>query len=229
MNAEKGLHDGHRNRVRERFLQNGLYTFRDIEAIELMLFYAIPRKDTHKLAIDLLDKFGSLSGVLEAPVEELKKSDLSESAAVLLKLIPQMCARYYQDKYLIQEKTMTADNVDEYVLRFFIGAEEEKLCLMLIDNSGHCTFCNIISEGTFSASEIDLQTIIKYAIRYNAVSAVIAHNHPSGLPIPSQSDIDATIMLRDELRDLCTYLRKTFGSNSMKESIAYLERLQKLY
>jgi len=86
-----GIHDGHREKMRQRFLQGGLEHFADHEALELLLYYAIPRKDTNPIAHELMNRYGSLSAVLAAPVEDLQKTPgIGESAAVLLKLVSQL-------------------------------------------------------------------------------------------------------------------------------------------
>ena len=89
-----GIHDGHRANVRRRFLQAGLDAFADHEALELLLFYAIPRRDTNPIAHALIDRYGSLEAVLNAPVEDLKKVEgIGENAAVLLRLVPQLWSK----------------------------------------------------------------------------------------------------------------------------------------
>ena len=86
-----GIHDGHRGKMRQRFLKSGLEAFADHEALELLLYYAIPRRDTNPIAHALMDRYGSLPAVLSAPVEDLKKVEgIGENAAVLLKLVPQL-------------------------------------------------------------------------------------------------------------------------------------------
>ena len=89
-----GIHDGHREKMRRRFLSGGLEQFADHEALELLLYYAIPRRDTNPIAHALIDRYGSLSAVLAAPVEDLQKVEgIGESAAILLKLVPRLCAK----------------------------------------------------------------------------------------------------------------------------------------
>ena len=87
-----GIHDGHRERLRKRFLENGLSGFNEINALELLLFYALPRVDTNPIAHALLDRFKNLQGVFGASVEELKEiPGISESSAVLIKMVPEIC------------------------------------------------------------------------------------------------------------------------------------------
>lgn len=201
MGETKGLHDGHRDRVRDRFLEEGLDRFQDHQALELMLFYAVPRKDTNELAHKLLNRCKSFSGVLDAPIEVLTDCGLSKSASVFIKLMPEVCSRYYKDKYK-KEKTdlITEENIGDYILHYFIDADDEQVVLMLLDPKGKLRYCDIISKGSLSASEVSIRKILNLAVKYNASGAVIAHNHPSGIPLPSQSDINATISIRQALK-----------------------------
>ncbi len=200
MAAEKGLHDGHRNRVRERFLEEGLEKFRDHQALELLLFYAVPRKDTNELAHKLLNRFGNLSQVLDAPVDSLESSGLSHSAAVLLKLVPELCGRYYQEKYDSNDPVdVSDDSLGRIIIPYFISAQEERVLLMLLDSRGGRLYCDIISKGSISASDVNVRKILQLAVKYNARAAVIAHNHPSGIALPSGSDIKITKMIKQSL------------------------------
>ena len=104
MAENKSVHDGHRDRVRERFLNDGLDGFRDHQVMELLLFYGIPRKDTNEIAHKLMERFGSFSGVFDASFESLIECGLSRSCASFIKLIPAVCSRYYVDKYNSNEK-----------------------------------------------------------------------------------------------------------------------------
>lgn len=201
MSQVKGLHDGHRDRVRDRFLSEGLDKFQDHQALELLLFYAIPRKDTNDTAHILLNRFGSLSGVFDAPIEALTECGLSRNCAVLIKMMPEFCSRYYKDKYQKNnDNTINNENIGDIILRYFIGADEEQFLLMLLDPKGKRLFCDIISKGSISASDVNIKKILQLAVKYKAGGAVIAHNHPSGIPLPSQADVNVTVTLKKSLK-----------------------------
>ncbi len=201
MAGTKGLHDGHRDRVRDKFLESGLDKFRDHEALELMLFYAIPRKDTNEIAHILLNRCQSFSGVLDAPIEVLQDCGLSKSAAVFIKLMPEVCSRYFKDKYQSENNhAVTEDTIGEHLLHYFIGADEEQVVLLLLDPKGKIRFCDVISKGTISASEVNVRKILNLAVKYGASGAVIAHNHPSGIPLPSRTDVKVTISIQHALK-----------------------------
>lgn len=201
MAEEKGLHDGHRKRVKERFISEGLDKFQDHQILELLLFYAVPRKDTNELAHTLLNKFRSLSGVMDAPIEVLQENGLSENAAVLIKLIPSVCSAYLKDKYTSAKKyPITQENIGEFILPFFVGIDNEQVLLLLFDAKGNVRYCDVVSKGSINASDLSIKKIANIAAKFNMSSAVIAHNHPSGIAMPSNADIKTTIKLKNSLR-----------------------------
>lgn len=197
--AENNVHDGHRARVRKRFLQYGLDNFETHEALELMLYYCVPMKNTSVLAHKLLDAFGSLSAVFDAPYDALCKFGLTETQATYLKLMPEIARLYIDDKHNNQDKVVSYDIIADSILRKFIGRESENVLLMLLDAKGKEVFCGIVSTGSLNDASLPIRKIIDFALRYNAKSAIIAHNHPSGVALPSREDLDATVNVKNAL------------------------------
>lgn len=193
-------HKGHRQRVRKRFIENGLDGFEVHEALELLLFYTVPRCDTNPLAHRLIDHFGSLSAVFDAPIDALTKFGISENSAVLLKMIPEYARLYQDDKYNNGSKVIDFDNLGEKLKSKFIGRTTEVLVLLLIDSKGKELFCGVISKGSLNSTDVPIRKVVDYALRYNAKVAVIAHNHPSGVAVPSREDIMSTSKLYDALK-----------------------------
>lgn len=195
------LHGGHRERVKELFLQTGLDSFSPHAALELLLFYAIPQKDTNPIAHELIRRFGSFSGVFDAPMEELLQVDgIGKSSAVLIKMIPQLC-RLYQEN-LDRDKTVICDydEAGRILLKKFIGRENEIVMLMLLDSKERILFCGPVGEGNVNAANIYMKTVVRLAARYNAAYAILAHNHPSGSCLPSRQDLDTTRWVYEALR-----------------------------
>lgn len=186
---ERNPHDGHRDRIRKRFLANGLDGFESHEVLELLLFHAIPRKDTNEIAHKLLDDFGSVSAVFDAPISTLEKSGLSRNAALFVKMIPEFCRIYLEDKYDNSEKIIDEDSIGEKMLKKFIGRNYESVVLLLLDAKYKEVFFGVINKGSVNACEVYMRKIMELAITYNAGYAVLSHNHPSGVALPSDKDL----------------------------------------
>ncbi len=192
-------HDFHRQRLKAKFLKNHLDEFEKHEALELLLFYAIPRKNTNPISHKLLDEFGSISAVIDAPMDALIKAGLSEHSALLLKLLPQFYRLYLDDKHNNEEKIISLDNVGDKLIKKFIGRDYEAVVLMLLDAKMKEIFCGVISKGSVNACELYVRKIIENSVLYNASYVILAHNHPSGIALPSKEDIVSTKRVAEAL------------------------------
>lgn len=187
------MHDGHRARVKKRFLEEGLDSFSDIQALELLLYYVIPRVDTNPIAHGLLEHFGSLSQVLEAGVDELQKvKGVGENAAVFLTLIPQIGRFYLVDRTKQASILPTLDSCAQYLLPRFFGRKTETVFLLCLDAKCKLLCCKEVGQGGTNSTGISIRKIVETAIGVNASTVVLAHNHPSGLAVPSAEDIQTT-------------------------------------
>ena len=186
-------HDGHRQRLKERFLLEGLDNFNELQVLELLLFYVIPRQDTNPLAHRLLDRFGTLAQVLEAPVGELEKvPGIGPNAAAFLHLIRD-AGRYYQVSRTKQEKILnTTEKCIQYLSSFFVGRRNETVFLLCLDAKCKLLCCKEIAEGSVNSASISPRRVVELALGVNATSVVLAHNHPSGLAVPSGEDVQTT-------------------------------------
>ena len=183
---------GHRNRVRERYLNTGLDAFQDYEALELLLFYAIPRKDTKSTAKNLIARFGSLPAVLDATVEELTEADLSPNAAILLKLVPDM-NRYYAVKTDgAGQKVHSTSDAGKILCAMFRHEQTESVRLLCLNAGGKVLKLALLNEGDINAVHFSVRKIVETALSAKAVSVILAHNHPGGTLTPSREDLDAT-------------------------------------
>lgn len=194
-----GLHDGHRQRLIQRFLEEDLDNFEPHNVLELLLFYAIPRKDTNELAHVLMDTFGSLKGVFDAPYEELiKVAGIGPNTAALLKLVPSLTRTYYSSdaRSVILD---TSEKSGEYFLPYYIGQTEEVVRLACLDAGGKVISNQILHRGSANAAEVNIRKIVNIALRNNAMGVILAHNHPGGLPLPSEEDVATTKSIREAL------------------------------
>ena len=199
-----GIHDGHREKMRRRFLSGGLEQFADHEALELLLYYAIPRRDTNPIAHALIDRYGSLSAVLAAPVEDLQKVEgIGESAAILLKLVPRLCAKARLADADRQELILnTASRAGAYLLERFYGEQNEVIYQLCLDRKGKLLACKKLGEGCIASAALDVRKLVENAILHSASSVVLAHNHPSGIASPSHEDYAATDRARNALETI---------------------------
>lgn len=172
----------------------------DINCLELLLFYAIARRDTNPLAHALIDHFGSLSAVFDAPPEQLQQiPGISEHAAVLLHAVPALARRYFIDRTKHENILNTTERCGEYLTPYFFGAREEQVYLLCLDAKCKALDCRLISRGSVNAADISVRKIVEIALAVNATSVVLAHNHTSGIALPSHEDEATTRRLEAAL------------------------------
>lgn len=198
--SEKNIHQGHRERLRQKFLEHGLDTLPDVNALELLLFYAVPQRDTNPIAHRLLDAFGSLPGVFDASLEDLQREGgLSKNAAGLLKLTVEMARRTQIVRAGMEQVLDTTRKCGEYLTPFFYGTSEEMVYVLALDAKCKVLGCTKLYTGTVNSAGLSVRSVVEYALRMKASSLVLAHNHPSGIAIPSQEDIRTTKAVAEAL------------------------------
>ncbi|HIX66225.1 MAG TPA: DNA repair protein RadC [Candidatus Anaerotruncus excrementipullorum] len=194
------LHEGHRRRLKERFLKDGLDGFEDHNVLELLLFYAIPQRDTNELAHQLLKRFGSLSGVFNANYQELcQENGVGANVATLLKMVPELARRYLDDQVSAQTVLTTMEQIGDFLRPKFVGRQEEMVYLLCLSNKGGVVGGGFLSKGVVNATVLSAREVVELALRNNASAVVLAHNHPHGLALPSSADIAVTKELQNAL------------------------------
>ena len=186
------VHEGHRDRIKRRFLHDGLRGFETHEMLEMLLFFGIPRRDTKETAYALLEYFGDLSRVLQATYDELiQVKGITPTAAILVSFCGQLIREYYdlETKDIILD---SAEKMGQFILPKFFGEHNEKLLLICMDGKCRVLHSCFLSEGSINATQIHIRRILEQAIRNRATIAVLAHNHPSGFAIPSKDDQEST-------------------------------------
>lgn len=186
------FHKGHRERLRKRFLASGLDDFQDHEILELLLFYAIPQRDTNNIAHELIQKCGGFINVFDADINLLKEVKfISENTAVLLKIIPQILK-----KYAVAKNPNVSNNDFENILAFFknlfIGETIEKLIVACLSERLNIISTKVVASGITNNLSVNIKKIIEFTYHSNCSLIVLAHNHPNGLAIPSPEDIKTT-------------------------------------
>lgn len=188
-----GIHDGHRERMRERFFQYGLENFNEIEALEMLLYYAIPRKDTNPIAHALLDRFGSLDEVLHATEEELcEVPQISRRTAALLRMVPQIVRLSEIGRASRITAIKSTEDAVSFLRPRFLGERDEIMILVCLDAKNRVTYVETVSRGVVNAVLFDPRRVVETALKRKAVSVLMAHNHPDGPALPSREDDNAT-------------------------------------
>ena len=197
---KENIHGGHRERLKNRFLEEGLEHFNEHQVLELLLFYCIPRQDTNPIAHALLEHFGSLSQVMEADPAELKKvAGMGEASATFLSLLNAF-HRYYQvNRASSQIILHTMEECGRYMMPFFYGRRNETVYLLCMDAKCKVLCCKEVGEGSVNSAAVPIRRIVEMALGANATSVVLAHNHPSGYAIPSDEDYLTTRKLNAAL------------------------------
>lgn len=211
MKEVRNIHTGHRQRMKRRFLEYGLENFDDVNVLELLLFFTKPQGDTNPLAHALLDRFGSLNAVLEAGPEELMKVDgIKENAATLLRLIPAISRRYLIGKTPQGEPMDTVAAAGRYLLPYFAYEKDEVVYTLLLDARRRLISCQEVGRGVVNAAEIRARQLVSLVLEKNASYVILAHNHLSGVLVPSREDDLTTRQLRSALNlvgvELCDHL-----------------------
>lgn len=197
---EKNIHQGHRKRIRERFLTEGLDNFTDYQILELILFHSVPYKDTNVIAHILLKKFGSLSAVFEADVTDLAKTpEIGINSAILLSLIPSVCRRYNKDKWRNKPVLSSVSTAGSYAVSLFAGHTYEVFFVICLDSRNRVNFADPVHKGTINEAPVYPRLIVETALRHHANSVILAHNHPGGSLMPSTADIEVTEKISNAL------------------------------
>ena len=186
-------HEGHRERLRRRFEQEGLSGFAPHEALELLLTYAIPRVDTNGLAHALIKRFGSLGAVLEAPKADLTQvKGIGPRAADLLTLMVPLLRMYEQEKLQPRLNLGSYSSLTAYCRTLFLGVGVEQFYVLCLDAKLNLLSASRLFQGTPSEVSVQPRMVVQELIRNNAMGAVLCHNHPSGSPVPSAEDVHIT-------------------------------------
>lgn len=188
-----GEHDQHRQRIYNRFLREGLMGFEEHNAMEFLLFLAHARGDTNSLARRVIRTFGSLSAALDAPYEELVQvPGIGPSSAAVLKFIPQMCAYYLENKRDARCPLDSPVAAAEFLMPHFFAKTVEEFYIAALDDRRALLRFERLSYGTANTTSVSTAQVVEFAVRWRATGVILAHNHPRGVPLPSNSDLAVT-------------------------------------
>lgn len=191
--SRRSIHAGHRERIRARYRRSGMDDFAPHEVMEYVLTFAMPRGDVNETAHNLINRFGSIAAVLDAPEEELLSCDgVGEVTACMLRSLPDIFRRYALDKAEVGEPFDTIGKIGDYLHALYVGLTFERVYLMLLDNGMRLIDCIPIGDGAINSTAVTIRTIAEHCLFRHAASAILAHNHPRGLAIPSGADLEVT-------------------------------------
>ena len=195
------IHDGHRQRLKDRFLREGLDSFTEVQALELLLFYCVPRQDTNPLAHRLIEHFGSFAQVMEATQDQLKKVEgVGDSVATFITLL-HASGRYYETSCRQNIKIAnTIEDCGNFLAPCMHNRRNEMVFLLCLDAKCKVLACKEVGEGSVNSAAVPIRRIVEMSLAANATSVVLAHNHPSGFAQPSDEDRFTTHRLAMALR-----------------------------
>lgn len=175
--------------MKARFLENGLDTFDDHQVLELLLYYSIPQRDTNGLAHMLIDTFGTLSSVFDAPLSELRSvKGVDEHTALLIKFLPQLSRRYLISRSSSDRVINSSGKAGSFLIPYFYSEWDEVVYLVCLDAKGKVVNCQQVAKGSVNSAQINIRRIVEIALVFKSTSVILAHNHTSGIAIPSKED-----------------------------------------
>ncbi len=188
------------DRLARHLLQRNPDTLKDAELLELLLRFAVGETNAAALAQRLLERWPCLASVLEADAQELSAVEgMTDECAVLLRLVPELQRRYLIARSAPETRLVDSVAFGGYLLPYFYGAKDEMVYLLSLDATGKPLSCRLIGHGSVNSANVPVRRLVQEALTANATAVVLAHNHPSGIAIPSREDIDLTLRLRDAL------------------------------
>ena len=199
------VHAGHRERIREQYLRDGMDGFSDVQVLELLLYYTNKVKDTNETAHHLLDAFGSLKGVFEARTEQLVKVEgVGKESAILINMMLGLFHRYNKCLAMEKEKQKIANRsvAQDYCKALMAGQRTEQFRVICLDAQCKVIGNRKITDGSLSEVAAYPRIVVETALNYNAHSVILTHNHPGGTPTPSPEDISSTLQLQKLLGGL---------------------------
>jgi DNA repair protein RadC len=201
MKADTPHHLGHRERLKDRFERAGIAGLQDYEVLELLLFYAVPRKDVKPLAKDLIRRFGSLRGVLDAGHESLEcVPGIGRHAALLFRLVRDLGSLYLQKRAEEKEQISSTKELIDYCLSSMGGLKDEHFAVIYLNARNKIIKVETIQEGIVNQAVVYPRKVLEKALKHKASAIILVHNHPSGHVRPSDADIRLTRVLQDAAR-----------------------------
>lgn len=234
----KQVHEGHRERMRARIRNGGISNLEEHEILEYILYAFVPRKDTNEIAHALIDKFGSLAGVLNADEKRLAEvAGMTQNASLFIACLPEILRCYMLSCEKERQSLKGRGDIRKFLGNKLYGLREEELYAIALDSRSGIIDARNLAKGSADAVELNVRAVVDFALKNKASSIIVAHNHPSGNPAPSQKDIDITQELYGTLSALGISLLDhyifsgtkyySFEENGMLEKIKHIKNCLK--
>ncbi|MBW6485412.1 MAG: DNA repair protein RadC [Syntrophobacterales bacterium] len=198
---EKDYNSGHRQRLKMKYIKAGIEALHDYEVVELLLTYALSRRDIKPLAKELLSRFGSLKGIIDAEPAELKKIDgISDHTAILFKLLKEVSALYLQQKAKEKPQISCTSELINFCRTTLGGKKDEEFCVIYLDVQNQIIEFETLQKGTVNQATVYPRQVLENALRKKASAIILVHNHPSGHVRPSEADLRITKTISETAR-----------------------------
>ncbi len=197
----ESIHKGHRKRMRERFFKYGFNDFSDHEILEMLLFYAYPRRNTNPLAHTILDEYKTLANVFDADIHDLAKiPGVGENIAAFLSMIPALVRLYEKSRFNKKAYLYDTERIGQYAVTLLKSETNEAFAMICLDSNRCVHWSGIIETGDIDRIEAYPRRVIKEVLKHRAKTVIFVHNHPHGTLLPSVSDKETTRQLTDLLK-----------------------------
>lgn len=200
---EKDFNRGHRRRLKLKYTASGMGAFLDYEIVELVLTYAIARRDVKPIAKKLLSRFGSIKGIMDADPAELKTIEgISDHTAILFQLFKTVSALYLEEKAKEKQQISCTSELINFCRTTLGGKKEEEFCVIYLDVQNQIIAFETLQKGTVNQATVYPRQVLENALKKKASAIILVHNHPSGHVRPSEADIRITKTIRETARML---------------------------
>jgi DNA repair protein RadC len=194
---------GHRRRLKQKFMNSGIETLHEYEALELLLTFAIPRQDVKPRAKALLEKFDSVKGILDAEIDDLKKIEgIGESSAILFKLVKETASLYLKQKAKEKKQVTCTTELLNFCKTVMGGKKDEEFCVIYLDVQNQIIEFETVQRGVVNQAVVYPRQVLESALKKKASAIILAHNHPSGHVRPSDADIRLTKTIQETAKVL---------------------------
>jgi DNA repair protein RadC len=207
---------GHRRRLNQKFTNSGIETLHDYEALELLLTYVIRRQDVKKRAKALLDKFGSVKGVLDAETDDLKQIEgIGDRCALFFKLVKETASLYLKAKAKEKKQVTCTTELLDFCRTVMGGKKDEEFCVIYLDVQNQIIEFETVQRGVVNQAVVYPRQVLESALKKKASAIILAHNHPSGHVRPSDADIRLTKTIQEaaKMLDILVHDHIIIGEN----------------